>query len=229
MFLLLMVFLLCNSFTFVDNDGITKSNVEVKNTVVAENSVPDINQNAIYKHYVNKITEKPEVINWLSWQEAMELQKVKPKKIMVDLYTEWCIWCERMEKATFMHPQIAQYVNENFYPVKFDAESRETIDFKGRKFNYQAQVERGYNMFSLYLTRGQLSYPSVVFLDEQASNPQPIKGFQNPVVMDKLLHFFGEDYYLRHDWGMFNQLYISPLQKAWKDKKGQNRTKEKKY
>ncbi|MGB1241982.1 MAG: thioredoxin family protein [Chitinophagales bacterium] len=224
-FLFLTVFLLCSSFTLV-NDGISKSsNVEV-NTV--ETTI-DISQNAIYQNYLNQITNKPEVINWLSWQEAMELQKLKPKKIIVDLYTEWCVWCERMEKATFMHPQIAQYINENFYPVKFDAETRETINFRGRDFNYHPQVKRGYNMFSLYLTRGQLSYPSVVFLDEKTGNPQPIKGFQNPIAMDKLIHFFGENYYLEHDWGMFNQLYVSPLQKEWIDKSGKKKRKEKKY
>lgn len=228
MFLILMVFLLCSSFT-TENDGITKNNVEEKNTIETEESALDINQSAIYKRYLNKIAEKPEVINWLSWQEAMELQKEQPKKILVDLYTEWCIWCERMEKATFMHPQIAKYINENFYPVKFDAETRETINFRGKQFSYKAQDNKGYNMFSLYLTRGQLSYPSVVFLDETVSNPQPIKGFQNPVVMDKLLHFFGENYYLKHDWGMFNQLYISPLQKSWKDSSGKKRTHVKKY
>ncbi|MEZ4887659.1 MAG: DUF255 domain-containing protein [Chitinophagales bacterium] len=229
MFLFVVVFALCSSFTSI-NDGISKGEVKVESTTDAtETLASDTNQSVIYKHYLRQITEKPEVVNWLTWQEAMELQKVEPRKIIVDLYTEWCVWCERMEKATFKHPVIAQYINENFYPVKFDAETRETINFRGRDFNYESQVERGYNMFSVYLTRGQLSYPSVVFLDEKANNPQPVKGFQNPVVMDKLLHFFGENHYLTHDWGIFNQLYISPLQKEWKDKQGKKRLTEKKY
>ncbi|MFK7905567.1 MAG: thioredoxin family protein [Chitinophagales bacterium] len=227
-FIFLTVFVLCSSFT-IENDGTPKNTTEVETITVNESPTTDTNQSAIYKRYLHQITEKPEIINWLSWKEAMELQKEQPKKIMVDLYTEWCVWCERMEKSTFNHPMIAKYINENFYPVKFDAETRETINFRGRDFNYEHQVERGYNMFSVYLTRGQLSYPSVVFLDEGINNPQPIKGFQNPVVMDKLLHFFGENYYLKYDWAMFNQYYISPLQKQWINRQGKKMSKQKKY
>ncbi len=224
---LAVLFALCSSFTVSNNNGTPEKGDGAENPPIP---ALDTNHSVIFKNFIDKINQKPEEVNWLSWEEAMTLQKEQPRKILVDLYTEWCVWCERMDKATFKHPMIARYINENFYPVKFDAETREIIHFRGKNFAYQnQQIERGYNMFSLYLTRGQLSYPSVVFLDENINNPQPVKGFQNPVVMDKLLHFFGEDHYLKYDWGIFNQYYISPLQKKWIDQQGKNRMREKKY
>ena len=152
-------------------------------------------------------------INWLSFDEAVKQNQSQPKKIFVDLYTDWCTWCLKMEKATFEHPDIVEYINENFYPVKLDAETRSNIIFKNNQYIYRPDAgKRGVHELAIFLTRGRLNYPSVVFLDEGLDNPQPISGFQNPVEMDKLLKFFGEDYYKNLDWGIFKQIYESPLQ-----------------
>ncbi len=148
-------------------------------------------------------------INWLTWDEAMRKQAKEPRKIMVELYTNWCSWCVKMDKTTFKDPAIIQYINENFYAVKFDAETRTEVSFKGQKFGYIEDGSRGYNLFSLYLTRGRLTFPSIIFLDETINNPQPVKGFQNVAMMDRLLQFFGENHYKKMDWSLFNQSFES--------------------
>lgn len=174
-------------------------------------SIPNAQQLGSEKVESKKPTTK---IQWLSFDEAMRRHKQNPKKIFVDLYTDWCIWCLKMEKATFEHPVIAEYINENFYPVKLDAEMRQAILFKNNEYVFRPnEGRRGVHEMAIYLTRGRLNYPSVVFLDENISNPQPVPGYQNPVRMDKLLKFFGENYYKQVDWGLFNQIYKSPLAK----------------
>lgn len=156
-------------------------------------------------------TSKP--IKWMTMEEAIEANKRNPKKIFIDLYTDWCVVCVQMETATLNNPQIATYINENFYPVKLDAERKQNLNFKNKNFAFRPNEGRsGIHEMALYLTRGRVSYPSVVFMDENMSNPQPVPGFQNPVRMDKLLHFFGEDYYKSVDWGLFNQLFTSALE-----------------
>lgn len=186
---LLLVCLLCMSFSLPNNGG-----EKVSGSVA-----------------VNKDSAK---INWLTFEEAVEKNKKKPKKVFVDLYTDWCVWCSRMEKLTFEHPDIAQYINDTFYPVKLDAETKRAILFNNANYSFLPNAsERGIHEMAIYLTRGKLNYPSVVFLDENMSNPQPVPGFQNPIVMDKLLKFFGEDYYKQIDWGLFKQMYESPLER----------------
>ena len=161
----------------------------------------------------NSSTAKTTQIQWLTFDEAVRQNKSQPKKIFIDLYTDWCTWCIKMEKATFEHPDIAEYINENFYPVKLDAETRRNILFQNNNYIYRPDAgKRGVHELAIFLTRGRLNYPSVVFLDETLKNPQPISGFQNPVSMDKLLKFFGEDYYKTLDWGIFKQIYESPLE-----------------
>ena len=46
------------------------------------------------------------VVNWLSWEEALELNKKEKKKILVDVYTNWCRYCKQMEKTTLSDPYI---------------------------------------------------------------------------------------------------------------------------
>ena len=37
-------------------------------------------------------------INWVTFEEALELQKKNPKKIMMDVYTNWCGPCKMLDK-----------------------------------------------------------------------------------------------------------------------------------
>ena len=69
-------------------------------------------------------------IKWYSFEEAYALNKKKPKKIMVDVFTEWCGWCKKMDAETFTNPVIVKYMNEHFYAVKFNAETGDTIRFR---------------------------------------------------------------------------------------------------
>ena len=74
-------------------------------------------------------------IKWLTWEQAQAEQKKKPKKVFVDIYTDWCGWCKKMDATTFENPKIAQYMIDNFYCVKFNAETHDDIMFKGQKYS----------------------------------------------------------------------------------------------
>ena len=79
-------------------------------------------------------------IKWLSLQEADSLYQKNPKPIFIDVYTDWCGWCKRMDATTFQDDNIAQYLNTNFYPVKLDAETNDSIRFQGKMY-YNSQKE----------------------------------------------------------------------------------------
>jgi thioredoxin-related protein len=126
---------------------------------------------------------KPEkektTVKWYSLQEAFDLQKTKPKKILVDVYTDWCGWCKKMDKETFTNEVVAKYMNDNFYCVKFNAEGNDTIVFMGRKFvNKSYGKPHGTHQFTPVLLNGRISYPSYVFLNEQSKGITVVKGYQ---------------------------------------------------
>ena len=67
--------------------------------------------------------------------EAARLQKQYPKKIIIDMYTTWCGPCRMLDRNTFSNKSLAEYVNANFYAVKFNAEGNEIVNFKGQQFS----------------------------------------------------------------------------------------------
>src|SRR5210317_470735 len=79
-------------------------------------------------------------IQWRTWEEAAQKASTdaQPKKMFIDVYTDWCGWCKKMDRDTFGNPEVAAYMDENFYMVKLDAEQKEPIEFRGKTFNFVA-------------------------------------------------------------------------------------------
>lgn len=145
-------------------------------------------------------------IKWISWDEAQAKNQAEPRKIIVDVYTQWCGWCKKMDKATFEQTNIVSYINDNYYAVKFDAETKTDITFKNKAFKYVRNANSGYHELAHELTFGKLSYPTLVFLDEQLNIIQPIPGFKDPASLDKILKYFAEDYYKSTPWKKYEQM-----------------------
>ena len=71
-------------------------------------------------------------IHWISLEEAQEKMKSEPKKVYIDLYTDWCGWCKVMDKKTFSHKQVIDFMNTHFYCVRLHAETKDSILFKSK-------------------------------------------------------------------------------------------------
>ncbi len=129
-------------------------------------------------------TPVDDTIQWLSWEEAMEAMSDSPKKMFVDVYTEWCGWCKRMDANTFTDPAVIEFMNENFYAVKFDAEDRDDAAFQGRTLVFRPDAgRRGVHELAYVLLNGRLGYPSFVYLDENQNSVKVSPGYKTPDVL----------------------------------------------
>ncbi len=142
-------------------------------------------------------------INWVSFEEAIALQKKAPKKIMMDVYTNWCGPCKMLDRNTFHNTDVVNYVNEHFYAVKFNAEGNETVSYDGKTFTnpgYKPELanrRNGVHELSRYFQ--VQAYPTVVFLDEDGKIIAPIKGYQTPPQLELYLKLFKSDDYKEID------------------------------
>ena len=162
------------------------------------------------------MTAKPPIrvetsaVGWMTFAEAVEKSKTEKKKIFIDVYTDWCGWCKVMDKQTFSDPQVAKLLNEKFYPVKFNAEQTEDVVFNGTTFKFIEGGGRGTHQLAAALLNNQLSYPTVVFLDEDFKMIQPLPGFRKAPEFHKIAQFIGDDHYKNTKWNEWEAKYQSP-------------------
>lgn len=141
-----------------------------------------------------------EKIRWYTLSEAIELNSKDPRKFMVDVYTDWCGWCKRMDATTFSDDAIAQYVNNHFYAVKFNAEMKDSLTLGERTYHFVDNGRRGYHEVAAILTKGRLSYPTIVYLDEEIRHISVEPGYKTATqLLEKLIYYKEEKYKAQQD------------------------------
>jgi len=145
------------------------------------------------------IAQENKAIHWMSFSEALEKNKKQPRKIIMDVYTDWCGWCKHMDRTTFADPGIAAYINANYYAVKFDAEGRDSIVYKGKTYENDGPSMRPgrkpTHPLAIEILGGQLSYPTLVYFDDSSNVIAPIGGYRSAVDIQPFLVYFAEDLY----------------------------------
>jgi thioredoxin-related protein len=141
-----------------------------------------------------------EGINWISIEKADELRRTTSRKILIDVYTDWCGWCKRMDATTFSDPKVIEYINKHYYAVKLDAEQEEPITLGGKTYNFVPNGRRGYHEIAKELLQGKMSYPTTVFLDEGMNMIQPVSGYLDVETIQPILEYLAENAYKETPW-----------------------------
>ena len=92
-----------------------------------------------------------------SLAEIYDMAKKQNKPIMVDVLTDWCVWCVELDNLVYTQPEIYEYANANMINYKIDAEKGEGIAFKEK-----------------YKVDG---YPTILFLDADGNELDRIFGY----------------------------------------------------
>lgn len=156
-----------------------------------------------------KKTESTAEIEWMSFSEAVKRSKKEPKKILVDVYTEWCSWCKVMDKTTYTDPHVVKYITKYFYAVKFDAETKDTILFDGHTFvSSDVKNKKSPHTLATAMLTNKMAYPTTVFLDEKFAMLGPIPGYLKVENIEPILMFYGENAYKTMNWDEFYEAYV---------------------
>lgn len=125
-----------------------------------------------------------EGIEWVDMTTALERAEKENKPIFVDVYTDWCGWCKKMDKATFADATVVEYVNQNYIAVKLNAEKSDEVLFQNQKLtNRQLAVQK-------FGVRG---YPTIVLVSKDAQDIQAKPGFKKPGAFLQMLKGFDQN------------------------------------
>ena len=152
-------------------------------------------------------------VQWMTLEEAQEKSKTEKRKIFIDVFTDWCGWCKRMDESTFVDPEVAKYLNENYYPVKLNAEQQDDILFNNKTYHFRKNGARGYHELAAELLNNRLSFPTVVFLDESLNLIQSIPSYLEAPKMETILNYFGTDSHKTTPWETYEKRFNNNTQR----------------
>lgn len=143
-------------------------------------------------------------LEWTSLEKAVVKAAEQKKPILLDVYTDWCGWCKKMDKEVFVDPAVADVLTKRFALAKVNGESKESITFKGQKTD-GIGIARGF---------GVRGYPSIIFLDSNGDMLTMIPGFLNAEQFLPITLFIGNREYEKMEWEKFLAEYNSSKKPA---------------
>ncbi len=145
-------------------------------------------------------TSEVGMINWMTWDQAIEAQKITPRKIFIDVYTDWCGYCKKMDQTTFQNRDVIRALSDDFYAIKFDAERKDIIEYDGTEYKYVDTGKRSAHQLAHKLLDGQVGYPSFVYMDEELKTIIPTSGYKKPAQLLQELRYIETETYKEISW-----------------------------
>lgn len=132
-------------------------------------------------------------IEWLTIEEAQKRMKKQPRKIVVDVYTDWCGWCKRMDATTFSDPAVIEKINKSFYAVKFNAEDDISVIYKDAVLK-KNPGKPNHDLVYRWI-EGNIGFPTIVYLDEKLNVARAVPGYYNAGEFAKILDYIDLEKY----------------------------------
>ena len=134
------------------------------------NSVYPSNNRRLFP--VEFLSAQKDEIHWISFEQLEDSLNVKPKKVLISFYADWCSYCKKMDKVANQDRLVISTLNKDYYAVKMHAESKDTIVFEGKEFfNGQLGKQRNpIHQIPLLFTSSKgypFSLPATIILDKE--------------------------------------------------------------
>lgn len=134
----------------------------------------------IFAVFISAVSLQAQEIKWMTFDEAIAMQKKNPKPIFMDVYTDWCGPCKMLDKNTFQTKEFAEFINANYYAVKFNGEGNTEVNYKGKKYSNPGYDPNRKGRNSMHEFTGFLKvegYPSMYVLDRSGEIAKVIVGY----------------------------------------------------
>ncbi len=124
-------------------------------------------------------------ITWHTFNEGIALAKTENKKVLIDVYTDWCVWCKKIDKEVYVDKRVGEIIAANYIAVKLNPEKSETVTVGNEQMSNSGFAQ----------AMGVTGYPSTVILEKEGRPITKIDGFQEARGFSTVLLYIGEDHY----------------------------------
>ncbi len=138
-------------------------------------------------------------VQWTNLELAVAKAADQQKAILIDVYTDWCGWCKKMDKEVFADPAVSEVLAKSFATAKVNGESRESFTFRGQKTD-------GVGIARAFGVRG---YPAIIFLDAKGEMLTMIPGFMDAQKFLPVVLFIGNREYEKMEWEAYLAAYTA--------------------
>ena len=133
---------------------------------------------------------------WTELDAALAEARRSGKPVLVDVYTDWCGWCKRMDKTTYGNPEVRDYVARSFVPARVNAEDdRRRATYLGQRRTYR-QFADGFRISG---------YPTTLFLAPDGELITILPGYVKPGTFLTVLRYVAEGHYRTRTWDAFSR------------------------
>jgi thioredoxin-related protein len=112
-------------------------------------------------------------VSWINYDEGMAMGKKDGKKILINFYADWCGYCKKMNREIFSKGEAADYINQNFIPVRINTE-------------VEGQLAEAYRVSGL---------PTTWFLDKNGEGIMNLPGYLPKEMFMSYMKFVQTDSY----------------------------------
>ncbi|HLP18497.1 MAG TPA: thioredoxin family protein [Bacteroidota bacterium] len=120
---------------------------------------------------------------WESFNAGMEKAKAQKKTVLVDIYTDWCSWCKKMDANVYTDAKVKDYLKKKYTIIKLNAESTTPIMYKGKQMS-PAEFAQG---------MGVTGYPATLFMKSNGDGITLVPGYAEAPKFLEILTYIGEN------------------------------------
>lgn len=128
------------------------------------------------------------------FEDALKKAAAENKRVVVDVYTDWCGWCKKMDAEAYSNSEVKKLLEDNFVLVKLNAEGKNKLTYNGKQYT-EEELSYYFEVFS---------FPTTIFLEPDGKlitfsyDSYPMKNVPGYIKTDefkKLLIYFRDGKY----------------------------------
>lgn len=152
------------------------------------------------------------LVKWIDMEEAFEKNKTNPKKIFIDVNVNWRVASTIMMISTYNDPVIAEILNKYYYPVRFDATSKDTLNVMGVKY-INENKGHPYHQLAVAMLEGKMKFPANLYMNEKNQLVNKVQAFLTPKDIEPMLMYFAKDEHKKIKWPEYRKKFVSKIEK----------------